>query len=547
MRHSEKGNLKIAGVIAGGLVLGVAAAGLATYDASAQSETPSSAAASADASRCAALVGTKVESGVVESTEFVGRGAEVSTLISVAAAKPLLAGLKVPASFCRVHARLNPMLGSEIHVEIWLPEQWNGKFLGTGGGGFSGGIDAAPLTLRDPLATGYAAAATDVGHKSSDGAQWAYGQPVKLVDWAHRGNHLTAVFAKALIATYYGKPATRAYFQGCSNGGRDALMEASRYPEDYDGIIAGAPATNWTGMMTGFVWNHQAVSGAPGAPNLNSKLKLVQEAVLAKCDALDGVKDGVIENPQMCRFDPAKIQCKSGDGPDCLSAAEVTALRKIYQGPRTRNGRQIYSGFAAGAENVEWQNWITGTKAAQAGFGTEFYRWMVYSDSKWTPEHFDPDRDYPVAKKQMGPIIDSNNPDLRPFTRHGGKLIVYHGWADAGIPAGASVDYYNAVRHRLGAAAGQVRLFMVPGMAHCFGGPGPNRFDMLSQLDNWVENGTAPEQVIATKYDNDLAVFAGRPAKQVRTRPLCAWPKVAHYGDTGSTDDAANFSCVAPK
>jgi feruloyl esterase len=422
--------------------------------------------------------------------------------------------------------------------------------LGAGGGGFNGGLDAAPVALGPAVAKGYAGAVTDTGHKSSDGAQWALNEPDKVADWGHRANHLTALFAKELVADYYGRPATRAYFQGCSNGGRDALMEARRYPDDYDGIIAGDPAADWTGMTASFLWNYQTLFLTPGASGLATKIKLVNDAVLAKCDGLDGVKDGVLENPGECRFDPAELQCKSGDSPDCLTPAEVIALRKIHSGPGLRDGRTVFPGFPVGGEAIpdNRNGWIDRSKNGIFVLGAEFYRWMVYGDPNWAPERFQLDQDYPMAKARLGPIVDANDPDLRLFSRRGGKLILYHGWYDGAVSPEATISYFEAVRRRLGAsaAADHVRLFMAPGMAHCGFGPGANAFDMLTPLDQWVTHGVAPERIIATKYDDDFSAFKGLPAKPLKTHPLCAWPKTAHYDGAGSTDDAASFTCRAP-
>lgn len=499
--------------------------------------------AQAHAGDCESLKGRTIGGGKVVSAEMMAAGQAFAVPSTVPP------GFRLPplsAPICRVKAQLAPVPGSEIETEVWLPQTWNGKFVGTGGGGFSGGLGAAPVILNAHVAKGYAAAATNVGHPDSEGARWAYRQPVKLVDWAHRGNHVTAQFAKALIAAHYGKPARRAYFHGCSNGGRDALMEAWRYPQDYDGIVAGAPAAPWTRDMTAFAWNARALDGPPAVKFTPAKLKLVTDAVIAKCDVLDGVKDGLLEDPGACRFNPGELQCKASGG-DCLSGEEVEALRAIYQGPRTRDGRQISAGFPPGHETVEWANWITNPNSAQRGFATEFFRWMVHADEVWTLDRFDIDRDYALAVRRMRPIVDSDKPDLGPFHRHGGKLVLYHGWADAALPPGNTVDYYEALTKRGGAAAAQTRLFMAPGMGHCLGGAGPSLVDWVGALDRWVDAGQAPESVIATRPESGLAAFVGLPTKTLQSRPLCAWPKRARWTGSGSTDDAANFTCVGPK
>jgi hypothetical protein len=322
-------------------------------------------------------------------------------------------------------------------------------------------------------------------------------------------------------------------------------MGARRFPEDYDGIIAGMPATSFTRLVgISFLWNHAA---SMSAPKLGSKLPMVYDAVLKKCDALDGVTDRVLENPLQCKFDPAALQCKSGDGADCLNSSEVTALRRIYSGPRLKDGTQVLPGQPVGGEALptNWDIWIMAEKSMQAGMGEEFLRWMVYGDPKWNKSQFDVDRDYPVAMERAAPIVDSDDPDLSGFLGKGGKLIIHHGWADAAVPAGSTLNYYDGLRKQMGAAADrQVRLFMVPGMLHGSGGvDAPTFYDMLSELDRWVEGGSAPERVIASKYERNQPYFFGDRGKALRTRPLCAWPMTAHYNGSGSTDDAENFNC----
>jgi feruloyl esterase len=269
---------------------------------------------------------------------------------------------------------------------------------------------------------------------------------------------------------------------------------------------------------------------------------------MAKCDALDGVKDGVLEDPLSCPFDPQELQCKSGDGANCLSATEVSAVRKLYQGPRLSDGTQIYAGQPVGAEAMKdgWDAWMLGGEKTTQG-GEDFFRWVVYGDPNWDISHFDPARDPAVAQEREGSILNANNPDLSAFMRRGGKLLMYQGWNDVAIPAGATLGYYAAMRKAVGPPADQqARLFMIPGMGHCGGGPGATSFDKLAEMDAWVEGGPAPERIVATEYDPP-AVFSPPPdAKKVRTRPLCAWPKRAEYKGSGSVDDAANFSCEQP-
>lgn len=503
--------------------------------------------AATGASQCKALAGTRIDIATIEKAEPVAGGTQLIGFFKRTMVKIFIySGLpefKAPADFCRVTATLRPVPGSQITAQVWLPQQWNGKVFAGGGGGFNGGLGAAALVLMAPLKKGYVAMATDAGHEETDSAKFTHDFPEQYIDYAYRANHVAAIFEKELAASYYGTPAKRAYFWGCSNGGRDALMEAWRFPQDYDGIIAGAPAAGWSKLMTSFAWNAQATQTAP---NLKDKLKLVQHAVLAKCDKRDGVKDQLLENPPSCDFDPVELQCKGEDSDQCLTASEVAVLHKIYGGPRLRNGTQIYAGMPVGGEGLKhnWDDWLFSGKVSHGTFARETFRWMVYGDPAWEVSHFDIDRDFPKARERMGPIMDSDDPQLSAFTGHGGRLLLYHGWNDAAIPAGATIDYYDAVRRTLGPVADeQVRLFMVPGMMHCGGGVGPTDFDMLDEIDRWVERGAAPERIVATEYDPP-AVFGPAPdAKRVRTRPLCSWPKVARYHGSGSTDDAASFVC----
>jgi hypothetical protein len=504
--------------------------------------------AATSAQSCAALDGKQIGFGTVTEVKHVAQGEELvgffKRLLLKATVPFEIPPLLAPRNLCRVWADLKPVPGSLIKVQAWLPDDWNEKLLAKGGGGFNGGLFGASLVMRDPAGKGYATVVTDVGHEVSDSAKFAYDSKEQFIDYGYRGNHATAVFTKELIASYYGKAARLAYFEGGSNGGREALMEARRFPDDYDGIIAGMPATSFTKLMASFLWNYKAVIAAPG---LKSKVGLVQEAVLNKCDALDGVADRVLENPLLCAFDPVELQCKGAESAGCLRDDEVAALHKIYGGPRLVDGTPLFPGLPVGGEALEqnWDFWILDDKAGQRGMGEEFFRWMVYCDPKWEKSRFDLDRDYPVAHERAAAIVDSDDPDLGEFFRRGGKLIVHHGWNDAAIPAGSTLNYYGAMLAKTGApAAQQARLFMVPGMKHGTGRPGPEDYDMLGELDRWVEGGPAPERVIARQFETPPPFGLTDPAaKVVRTRPLCAWPKVARYNGAGSTDDEANFTC----
>lgn len=497
---------------------------------------------------CANLLKFKLKGGAVDSAQIMAPPATMD--VGLKGVPPL----PVTATFCRVEAHLQPTPASYIRMEVWMPpaDGWNGKFLGTGNGGYAGSFTSPYLFMRGAVAQGYATAGTDTGHSAGEmgdppSAAWALKQPEKIRDYGYRANHLTAVAGKALVQAYYGKAARRAYFQGCSDGGREAYMEAQRFPEDYEGIVAGAPAYPWVRLVAGFAWNTLAVQQTP-LPL--AKLSILQDAVLKQCDALDGVADGVLEDPRRCKFDPASVQCPDGgDGEECLSAAQVETARRIYQGPRNpRTGASIYTGFAPGAEAVQWMQWITGPMADQKAFSTEFFRYMVFGKPDWALKDLDFDRDIDRANAGAGADLNADNPDLGAFVKRGGKLITYHGWADAAIPAQSSIEYYEAVKRKLGAAAteGFMRLYLAPGMAHCLGGPGPSDFDALAALDEWVDQRKAPASLIAAKYETDYAGLLGLPkGEPLRTRPLCPYPQTAHYKGSGSTDEAANFVCRA--
>jgi feruloyl esterase len=463
----------------------------------------------------------------------------------------------VPA-FCRVAVVAKPSPDSDIRLEVWLPSSnWNGKFQGIGNGGFAGAIGYGAMAAA--IGHGYATASTDTGHRAGGtDASWALGHYEKTVDFGYRAIHETAAKAKAIIHAFYGEDAKRSYFNSCSNGGRQALMEAQRYPGDYDGIIAGAPANYWTHLLTLAVANIQATLGDPASYISAAKLPAIQSAALAACDTNDGVKDGVIEDPTQCHFDPSVLLCKAAESDACLTQPQITTLKKLYAGARNSKGEQIMPGYSPGgeAEPGGWAAWITGPQPEKSllyAFGTQFFSNMVFGQASWDWKTFQIDRDTKIADDKMAGILNAGEADLKQFQARGGKLILYHGWSDAAIPAQSTIQYYQSVEKKMGAqqAARFVRLYMVPGMEHCGGGASPNSFgqggvpmsdaqhDIDAALERWVEQGAAPAEIIASK----LKSGGGPAGGVVRTRPLCPYPQTAHYKGSGNTDDAANFVC----
>ena len=455
---------------------------------------------------------------------------------------------KVPA-FCRVVGLVKP----ELKFELWLPAQWNRKYMAVGNGGMAGSVVYAAMV--DPLHRGYAAGSTDTGHASSnDDGTWALGHLDRLLNYAYRGIHQMAEADKGIIQAFYGAAPAHSYFNGCSFGGKQALTEVQRYPNDFDGVIAGDPANNFIRhYVGGHLWGAMAMDGDGYIPA--AKVPLIGNAVNAACDALDGVKDGVLSDPRRCHFDPASLQCKSGDAPDCLTTAQVAAIRKIWGGLKDADGRQLYPGLQPGGEADPggWVRYFSGSGPGQgrhAALTNAFFRNIVFENPEWDFHSFrftvapGFDNDLRVTEDKVGPMFNALDPDLRPFRAHGGRLIQYHGWSDPDIPPTNSIDYYESVaaavnqgRMDLGQTREFYRLFMVPGMQHCSGGPGTSRFDALAALEQWVEHNQAPEQILAAHV---------RAGQVDRTRPLCAYPQEAKYKGAGSTDDAANFTCAAP-
>ncbi|MBV9442666.1 MAG: tannase/feruloyl esterase family alpha/beta hydrolase [Acidobacteriaceae bacterium] len=433
------------------------------------------------------------------------------------------------------------MPDSEIHSEVWLPsaEKWNGKLLGTGDGGYSSQLDVR--AMRAARLRGYVVTGSDTGHSGSD-LKFGVGHPVKIADWAYRAIHVMTQAAKLVLRSYYGRLPEHSYFSGCSTGGQQALSEAQRYPDDYDGIVAGDPGNDRIHLNAGFMWSWRALHDDPGADLSTVELSLLYNAVMRSCDALDGVKDGIITDPRRCHFDPGALLCKDADLNSCLSAAKVKAVRKIYAGARNpRTGEQIFPGWARGSESLpdgsgSWAGYFAG-KAEPARI--DFWRYWIFDDPHWEPKTFDFDRDIAFADHTL-PQVSAVDPDLTAFKRHGGKLLMFQGWADPVVPPENTIHYYDSVEREMGTKTADsfAVLFMVPGMGHCGGGPGPSKFDSLEQIDMWVATDRAPQRIVAEHLDKAGSVD--------RTRPICRYPQQPVYKGSGSTDDAANFVCRAP-
>ena len=502
----------------------------------------------AAAAGCEDLAGLRLQDTTITTATTVPAGA-----FTPPGAAAAITGLP---ELCRVAGVIAPTPDSQIGFEVWLPTGWNGRYLQSGNGGFAGAIPYA--ALGKGIARGYATAGTDDGHRAGGtDASWALGHPEKIVDFGYRAVHLTALRSKEVLAGFYQAVPRRSYFEGCSEGGREALMEAQRYPDDFDGWVVGAPANNWTNLLTADAWNQQALAADRASALTPEALQVLSGAALARCDARDGVEDGIVGEPQRCNVRPRDLVCREDGASNCLTPSQAEAAEAIYAGAVTPQTGRIYPGWPRGHESEpgNWPAWITGPTALQLAFTTNFFAYMVYDDPNLDVRGLDIADAFQTAEARVGPILNSTDPDLGRIRAGGKKIIHYHGWADAAISARGSIDYYRDVATRLGRANRDFyRLFLVPGMGHCAGGPGPNNIGQLSApagspadpersvlgaLQRWVEEGVAPEYITATKFAND------DPSQAVlRTRPICPYPQVAEYNGTGSTDDAANFTCA---
>lgn len=437
---------------------------------------------------------------------------------------------QVAAGSCRIDATLRPTGDSEIKIEVWLPQdRWNERLQSVGNGAWSGSIPQAAMAAA--LSRGYAAASTDTGH-TGNSAGFALGHPEKLIDFAWRSEHEMTVAAKVIVRAFYGRAPKWSYWNGCSAGGRQALKEAQMFPADYDGIVAGSPGLDWSARSAQAVRVAHALADA-SARLTAPVLDVLHDAVLAACDAQDGLKDGLVSDPSRCRFDPAIVQCRAGGPARCLTAPQVASARAVYTSSVNAASKREMPGLAPGSE----RGWTDlGWTASARATGQDQFRFVVFKNPDWTIDQFDPERDTFRVDEGESRMLNADDPNLEPFLQRGGKLLQYHGWSDPQISPFASVAYYQRVLDRLGAdrVKRSYRLFMAPGMGHCGGGDGPNQLDALAALERWVEQGQLPDSIVASHSTS---------GRVDRTRPLCPYPLVAAYNSAGSVDDAGSFMC----
>ncbi len=463
----------------------------------------------------------------IAAGKFLPPGAESGRGLSPAAAKTYAS---LPP-FCRVQLTATPSSDSDIKVEVWLPARWNGKYQAVGNGGWAGTISYA--AMASAVAAGYATSSTDTGH-STPGSDFAFGHPEKLIDYAYRGVHEMTTQAKTVIGAHYGGRPKISIWNGCSTGGRQGATEASKYPADYDGVIAGAAPDPSARLHAVRLAANLAANRGPGTAIPSEKLPMLHAAAIDACDMLDGVKDGVIENPTRCKFDPKTIECKGADGPSCLTAPQVETAKMLYaEAKHPTTGKMLYAPLLQPGSELSWA-----TLAGPEPFGNavEGFKLLVFKDPKWNWRTFNAARDID-AMDELGAILNTASPNLKPFFDRGGKLLTYHGWSDRQVPAMSSVGYFQRVLDTVGkgAAGKSIQLYMVPGMDHCQGGPGTDTFDKMAAIEEWLAKGTAPRSITASHLTNGAID---------RTRPLCPYPQVARYKGTGSTDSAENFACA---
>jgi feruloyl esterase len=442
--------------------------------------------------------------------------------------------LNAQQPFCRVTATIE----TEIRFELWLPDDWNGKYQQVGNGGYSGAINYP--TMGGALAKGYATASSDLGHVSKNAfeADWMVGHKQRVVDFGLRAHHLVSEVAKQIVKAYYAKEPARSYFVGCSSGGWQALTEIQNYPDDFDGVVAGAPAHNFVRLnLRGTVASQLALAHPEG--NLTPALgKLVADAALKQCDAADGVADGIMSNPLQCGFDPRELQCRAGESSDtCLTPAQVERVKALYGPMKSKGGLDLYPGPTISAALGAGPPANADAPALSGPLGNALKE-FGYTQAP-TLATFDADKDIPAMDKLMNPVMSAVNPDLSKFKARGGKVVAWHGWGDPAISPYNTLHYYDTVKAKTGGNIDDFyRIFFVPAMGHCgAGATGPDKFDAVAALESWVEKGIAPTRIDAAQY---------KDGKVTRSRPLCKYPQVAKYDGKGSVDDAKSFTCAAP-
>jgi feruloyl esterase len=480
---------------------------------------------------CANLASLSLPGTTITAAESVSAGSFTPPPAS-GAARPLR---DLPA-FCRVAATLTPTSDSDIKIEVWLPtETWNGNFQAVGNGGWGGALEYS--NMAEALRRGYATSSTDDGH-SGDSGSFVLGHPEKFIDFAYRSEHEMTLKAKALIDAFYGKAPHYSYWNGCSGGGREGLIQAHRYPDEFEGVVAGDPATFKRNAWA--IWLANATFKDPAAYIPPSKYPMIHQAVLDACDKLDGLKDGLIDDPRVCHFDPKVLLCKGEDTLSCLTARQVQTAQTILSPMKSSNGTELFPRLEPGTE-LRWGRLAGGPEPA--ALFLDYFKYVVHKDPNWDWRTFDLDRDSSLADEDAKGVV-ALDPDLSAFEKHGGKLLIYHGWADQQVAPEASIEFYQAMgvmetTHPGGTNVNTwARLFMVPGMAHCSGGEGPDTFDKVGAIEQWVEKGKAPDQIVAAHTTNRAID---------RTRPLCPYPQQAQYKGSGSFDEAANFVCQAPR
>jgi len=497
-----------------------------------------------DAANCAALAGkTIAPNTVIQSADYLAQGGTVGTT-------------KVTVPFCRIIGVATPVADSHIGFEVWLPpaSQWNGKFRGEGSGGSAGAISPSPM--RDALEMGYATMSTDNGHLDGQGGgyglSWAYKHPEKMIDWAWRALHLSTIGAKKTVAAFYGKPSSKNYFISCSAGSHHAIMEATRFPSDYDGMVGGAAPWKWTALMLGHTWNSMPAMKDPSALTAQS-VAILNRGMIKACDKLDGLEDGIIADPRRCTVDPVQFQCSETSKSECLTPVQVEAARHIYTGAKKSDGTVLMPGQVRGSE----AGWFAQSGGATPGGSSwDFWRQAVFQDPDFKNVNFDFDKDTERAlKTKVGnatlPEVYDQKVDFDRFRARGGKFIFFQGWADSVITPMMDVDFYTQVATRYGQEKTDdfFRFFPLAGMGHCSGGPGFSHIggatgaplkedadhDMVRALDTWVTKNQPPSLFIGAHINE---------AKQVTaTRPICRYPLEARYTGRGDSSRAENFTC----